>query len=472
MGPAWIAPPDQLEAPYQLRTLVEVSAVRFVFLAGLAFSLFLFITWLADRSDRATLWMAVGFACLTAAGWSLATLGLPVPRPRTTWVGNGVMLAVVVSMTHRLLGISRPRLEAAFWVFAALALLSRVVVPEGATSELVRRVMLGPALLGGLYPLAVVLHAHATRPSLETTCLITTGLVFQIAALHDLGWYASFTPASHTGSLHLAIGVSLAGFGWLFVQRFVRALRSEEAVSRSLDARVREKELELDENYRRLAVLERERVIQDERTRLMEDLHDGLGGRISSALAQVQSGGAPRETVASSLRDAMHEMRILLHSLDRENAALSTLLGALRDPLEPLLESAGIRLRWQVEDVPDPAGYGPEMALHVVRIVQQAAVNAAEHSKARELRIATTTRGTGDDARVVILVEDDGIGLPAAPASAVNGRHHGLRNMQRRAERIGAELELAPAHPGTKLELRLPIGASSSGPPPAGPGAA
>jgi signal transduction histidine kinase len=56
-----------------------------------------------------------------------------------------------------------------------------------------------------------------------------------------------------------------------------------------------------------------------------------------------------------------------------------------------------------------------------------------------------------------VQVADNGNGIPAG------GRRSGLRNLAGRAEKLGGELRLEPADPGTpapgtRLEWRVPLG--------------
>ncbi|MGH3199761.1 MAG: hypothetical protein ACRDNT_28450, partial [Streptosporangiaceae bacterium] len=58
---------------------------------------------------------------------------------------------------------------------------------------------------------------------------------------------------------------------------------------------------------------------------------------------------------------------------------------------------------------------------------------------------------------LAVQVTDNGTGIPA------EGRRSGLRNLARRAEKLGGELRLEPAdpgaaRPGTRLEWRVPRG--------------
>ena len=456
MGPAWIASRARLEPAYELRRLLGLGLSRFVFAGLLGFTLFMLATWLARPKDPLPGWLALSFGAVTISGWSMLTVGLPLPPLPTAYVGTGVLLALIAKTTHAIVGVVRPRIERAFWAWAALSVVTRLALPDGAVSEFFRIFMTAAALPLSLYPLWVMLHANATRPNPELRVLAAAGLVYEIASLHDLGWFAGVVPASHPPAIHVGLGVMVVSFGWVYVRRFIAAIDEADALNRTLDRRVREKERELDANYRRLAVLERERAIDDERTRMMEELHDGMGGHISSALAQLRADDSPERT-SLHLRRAMQDMRLLVHSLDRATGDLATLLGLLRDQLEPMLEAAGIALRWRVRDTPAPEGYGPEQALHVTRIVQQAVANAAEHSKARSLELRTEAVVARDGSFVSVVIEDDGRGLEATGGDGAPGRQHGLRNMQRRADRIGASLEITARECGTRVELRLPL---------------
>ena len=70
------------------------------------------------------------------------------------------------------------------------------------------------------------------------------------------------------------------------------------------------------------------------------------------------------------------------------------------------------------------------------RVAQEALHNVVKHANAHSARIELRRTGR----KVRLTVEDDGIGFD--PAEIARG-HLGLIGMQQRAERIGAELEVA-----------------------------
>ncbi len=96
----------------------------------------------------------------------------------------------------------------------------------------------------------------------------------------------------------------------------------------------------------------------------------------------------------------------------------------------------------------------PEVAEQVLAALREALSNAARHSGASQVDV---TVDVDPDRILVAQVTDNGSGIPA------EGRRSGLRNMARRAEKLGGELRLGPADPaasppGTALEWRVPLG--------------
>jgi signal transduction histidine kinase len=239
---------------------------------------------------------------------------------------------------------------------------------------------------------------------------------------------------------------------WVFVRRFIVALDTSEALSAELERRVAEKHAELERNYERLNRLERERAVAHERERMMADLHDGLGGQLVSTLAVLRSGEAEPRELEEALQGALDDMRLLIHSIQGDESDLVGALAMLRSRLAPRLQHAGLVVDWPVQDVPTPAGFGPEKALQVMRIVQEAIANVLKHAGATRLRVHTGVIGGADRRHVCVGVDDDGHGLPETRSP---GR--GIANMRRRAAALGGRLELDSGPAGTSLRLLLPL---------------
>ena len=93
------------------------------------------------------------------------------------------------------------------------------------------------------------------------------------------------TPPGAPFLLPYLVPLMLVTFGSTLVLRFASALRSAEALNRELEARVDEKHRELDRSYEARRALEREKLLAEERERLVREMHDGLGGQLVSLLS-------------------------------------------------------------------------------------------------------------------------------------------------------------------------------------------
>ena len=284
--------------------------------------------------------------------------------------------------------------------------------------------------------------------NMEYFLILYAGGVVMIFGLPSVSAAAGVTGAEGTQYLFYTTPPLLATLVLLLVLRFLRALRASEQLMRDLDAKVQEKSRELEENHRRLARLERERAITEERERIMRDMHDGVGGHLVSTLHRLRDVDLPDAGIQETLENALTDLRLMIDSLDQTDGDLNVVLGMLRLRLEPMLTVAGIDIDWQAEELPQIDGLTPDSVLQILRIVQEAVTNVIKHSGAGLVVFRSGVVPEG----IQVVVEDNGGGFDEG--SAVAGR--GLSNMRARADRIGAELTIRSSPSGTSLQLMLP----------------
>ena len=95
----------------------------------------------------------------------------------------------------------------------------------------------------------------------------------------------------------------------------------------------------------------------------------------------------------------------------------------------------------------------------IIRILDEAMTNAVKHANAKRIAVSIeTVKDEAGTARGCIMVEDDGKGFAVAEDghAAQDKTSRGLRNMQNRAARCGAELAWASGGSGTRVRLTLP----------------
>jgi signal transduction histidine kinase len=126
---------------------------------------------------------------------------------------------------------------------------------------------------------------------------------------------------------------------------------------------------------------------------------------------------------------------------------------SLRAAVEPFPTAAGVTLA--VDTAIDDHALAQSLAMSVAR---ELVVNAVKH--ADPTRIDVTVRE--QDGRVVLAIDDDGVGIDNAQADrAVQAGHLGLAMVRRRVEDAGGQLEIATRHDGgthSRVVLPAPSG--------------
>jgi signal transduction histidine kinase len=201
----------------------------------------------------------------------------------------------------------------------------------------------------------------------------------------------------------------------------------------------------------------RELSIVAERNRLALDLHDAVSQKLFGLVLNAEAAGtllerdpaAARDQVAklqTLAQDALEELRSLVFELRPPELENDGLAGALRKHVELLrrLEQHEIELVVG-EELPIAATRDRE----ILRIAQEALHNALKHARAHRVAV----RLHADDGRLVLEVEDDGVGFDPS-ASGTRARRLGLTSMEERAQRLGGTLEIRSAE-GAGTTVRL-----------------
>ena len=451
VGSAEAVRPHWLARNWWLRVGPQVVCLTVAIAGTLMFGV-----WLGRRQEMAYLYYS-----LSAAIWTLRSIPtffdrLPIDSDWFWWAVLNTLpwlMTLIFLFALRVHGKRYPRLEAA--LFATAIGLSLATLP-GITSNIWGfysfvyngqfAIALGVTLL-----ITYLAWTQRNAASVSLTVALWICLAF---GLNDLAAQTNYRYRDFEGFYLLPYGalVLFASLSIGAIQRFLRSLSEVEALNRSLEQRVREKVAELEMTYRQLAIVERERAASDERSRLMREMHDGLGSSLMTSLKMVERGRLGSEEVATVLRECIDDLRLIIDSLEPIDHDLVALLATLRYRLGHRLEAAGIRFEWQVGDIPPLDWLDQTSALQIMRALQEVLTNCLKHADADRIWVETGER----DGRVFVRVCDDGRGFDV-PAQLNQGTGRGLRNLMRRAESIKGELDIASGPSGTVITLLLPI---------------
>jgi len=422
------------------------SFAAMAFAAGL---ITLFV-WFARRSDQVMLWFSI--TCLTWAVVNVCRFWLRwLDSPSVHWALHvyttyGLVVPSVI-LCLRTIGLRRPLLEAALWTYLA----AEITYPlwSDVTNILVRNSWDVANTLLLIAGAALVLRS-APRPlrlayRFEIAALLVMAALMFSEVARFLGWVDIESPVVrqyHVPVMLLAIGAAI-------FDRHVLAVWRIERANLELERRVEEKAREIRAYHDERQEVLRRQALAQERHRIISDMHDGLGASLVGLLRYVQSRPGDPRGIEQRVREALQEMRIAIDALEPAQGDLASVLGSLRYRLEPLTEAVGVRLAWDVAEMPKVEALDAPAVSAVQRAVLEAIFNALKHSDARAIRLAAAPREDG----IEIRVEDDGRGFdPALPSP---GR--GLGTMRERMLALGGCTEVVSRpHAGTAVIFHVP----------------
>src|SRR5690606_385721 len=167
--------------------------------------------------------------------------------------------------------------------------------------------------------------------------------------------------------------------------------------------------------------------LSEERMRLKNNLHDVIDGELMSIVAMGERTTDPAaRDITQACHRALTDLRLVVDSMEDVGDDLGMMLVAFRDRIDPQLRRSGIRLDWQVRDLPDLPGLSPATTLAIFRILQESVNNAVRHSGSKVVEVVSSESllpGHG----VRLAVRDHGRG-----GAMLRRGHHGMDNMQRR----------------------------------------
>lgn len=453
VGRVIVGPNAAVQAFYQSQYFWQITAPMAANAAMLALGGLAVLVWLGRRREVELLWLALAaglwflrnyqyFAEVTPFDMALFN-ALTVYATYFATVATTAFYASFLKMPHR-----GP-------VIAALFALGIPIVAVHAAFSLSNLILYVPTTLIGLGgALLGLLDLRRDRTPGHVVLAIVV-LLMPFAGVYDFllagggsGWKVhDFYLTVFSGCIYCV------AFLLVFGKRALDAFAGLEAANATLEQRIAETRAELaaSEASRRDLVVAG--AVASERERLMQEMHDGIGSNLITALAVARQQKQPDSTI-KTLSRALADLKITVDSLEPVEGDLVALIGNLRHRMAGDLRDAGIACRWEVGRCGPVPWLDATNALHVLRIFQEAIGNVLSHSDATEMRI-----GCGEETRdgipgIAAYVADNGRGFDQAQADRPG---KGLGNIAARAQSLHGLLECrSSVDGGTLVTLWLP----------------
>jgi signal transduction histidine kinase len=208
-------------------------------------------------------------------------------------------------------------------------------------------------------------------------------------------------------------------------------------------------------------------VIEEERKRIAQDLHDEFGQALTSVQfgltslqREIPAGAAPLKARCDQLAALVEQMGNSIDTIasDLRPAALDhiVLVPAVESYLSELARR-GFGLKTEFQAVGFSRRLDPEVELACYRIIQEGLTNIAKHAKATRAEIRLVV----SHPNVILTIRDDGqgVGLQEVAGNAQVSPHRlGILGMRERAASVGGTFEIRLGSAGGGIvRVELPV---------------
>ena len=463
LSPVILGPDDEVYPLYMADVRLRSSATLGVAIVSLMVGLVALALWLTQASPvlggrprRDPLYLYAGLAELC---WSVSVSDFLIDVPPLPWPWWGLVPVAMTGawacwMVFFCIEVAgwRARREA-IWLRRCLGFLW-VACLAGAAGALHDGYSVGLTLVYGVSGLTlssfVVFYLWRATGDVSLAHKVVAAVVLLNVAVGVYDLYVmrlseAYGEHTYLRYFSLLFGLTLA---FIVIERFRAASANLTEFLLNLEVCVARKELELAQNYQIVERLARGQERVAERTRILRDMHDGVGAHISTAIRQLESGRATQGEVLNTLRGSLDQLKLSIDAMSIAKGDITALLANLRYRLAPRLKASDLVLAWDVDQLAPLAWLDDKAMRHLQYMVFEALSNVLQHAQATELRIELhgTVRG-GARLRVI----DNGCGF----APDMPHKRRGLGSLHERAEAICASLAILSGPGKTVVEILL-----------------
>jgi len=203
--------------------------------------------------------------------------------------------------------------------------------------------------------------------------------------------------------------------------------------------------------------IERQLMLEHERTRISQDMHDDVGASLTriSILSELVKNNAETKgetkqwlgQISDTSREVMEEMNQIIWALNPKNDTLEGLIAYIRRFANEYLEPTSISCAFNLPEAMTKLPLTVEVRRNIYLVIREALHNVVKHSDAKHVRISLKM----NERNFKIAVKDDGKGFDPGKLEFPG---NGLINMKKRMADIDGEFAVISI-PGEGTEITL-----------------
>ena len=191
-------------------------------------------------------------------------------------------------------------------------------------------------------------------------------------------------------------------------------------------------------------------TLEEERKRIAQDLHDGIGQSLLLLKKQMEANQNTSLENQSMISETLEEVRSIskgLHPFQLEKFGLTS---SINDIIEKIEKSTDIFITKDISDIDGHISKDSE--IHLYRVIQESFNNIVKHSEATAAKIDISL----DQKNINISIRDNGKGFDHE-LTISKTRSLGLKTMNERILAIGGKFKISKNEPtGTLLKITIP----------------
>jgi len=190
---------------------------------------------------------------------------------------------------------------------------------------------------------------------------------------------------------------------------------------------------------------------EEERKRIAQDLHDGIGQQMSglrmgfeALVEKTEMQSHPlSQKIETIIKDVSQEIRTLSHQMMPKALSELGITSAIQDMLDTTLENS--KIEYTFEHSVDQLSIPPPLSVGIYRITQELLNNTIKHAEATKIDVTLYQLNK----QIIMVFEDNGMGFSKSKS---NGQ--GLIGIESRLQTIGGSIQFEIEN-GTIATVRI-----------------